>query len=104
MGILTSNLVKTAFFGQDANWGRIVSAMGQTDANFYPERVDVFLGDLQVTQDGRGLRFDEAKAKHILQQTDIYVTVDLKAGGETFTAWGCDLSYNYVSINASYRS
>ena len=59
MGILDSNLVKTAFFGEDANWGRIVSAMGQTDVEFFPERVNIWLGDLQVTKDGQGLRFDE---------------------------------------------
>lgn len=104
MGILCSNLVKTAFFGEDANWGRIVSAMGQTDVEFYPERVDIFLGDLQVTGNGQGLRFDEDHAKEILQQTDITVTVDLKMGNETVIAWGADLSYNYVTINASYRS
>jgi glutamate N-acetyltransferase/amino-acid N-acetyltransferase len=104
MGILGSNLVKTAFFGEDANWGRIVSAMGQTDVEFFPERVDVFLGDLQVTRNGKGLRFDEAHAKKVLQKKDIRITVDMKMGDEKVTAWGADLSHNYVSINASYRS
>jgi glutamate N-acetyltransferase / amino-acid N-acetyltransferase len=104
MGILTSNLVKTAFFGEDANWGRIVSAMGQSEAEFAPERVSVWLGDLQVARDGQGLRFDEEAAKKILQQKDIRITVDVQGGGETVTAWGADLSYDYVSINASYRS
>ncbi|MCR3923304.1 MAG: bifunctional glutamate N-acetyltransferase/amino-acid acetyltransferase ArgJ [Firmicutes bacterium] len=103
-GVLSSNLVKTAFFGEDANWGRIVSAMGQTDVEFYPERVDVFLGDLQVTAYGQGLVFDEEKAKEILQQKDIRITVDLHMGDENVTAWGADLSYDYVKINASYRS
>ncbi len=104
MGILGSNLVKTAFFGEDANWGRIVSSMGQTDVEFFPERVDVFLGDLQVTQNGQGLRFDEEYAKKILQEKDIKITVDIKMGDESVTAWGADLSHNYVTINASYRS
>ncbi|MBS4029809.1 MAG: bifunctional glutamate N-acetyltransferase/amino-acid acetyltransferase ArgJ [Clostridiales bacterium] len=104
MGILGSNLVKTAFFGEDANWGRIVSAMGQTDVEFFPERVDVFLGDLQVTRDGQGLRFDEAHAKKVLQEKEISITVDMKMGDEQVTAWGADLSHNYVTINASYRS
>lgn len=104
MGILNSNLVKTAFYGEDANWGRIVSAMGQTDVEFFPERVDVFLGDLQVTKNGQGLRFDEGYAKKILGQTDIHITVDLKMGGEKVTAWGSDLSHQYVTINASYRT
>lgn len=103
-GILCSNLVKTAFFGEDANWGRIVSAMGQTDVDFFPERVDVFLDNLQVTRDGQGLRFDESRAKEILSHRDIRITVDLKMGSETVTAWGTDLSYDYVAINASYRS
>jgi glutamate N-acetyltransferase/amino-acid N-acetyltransferase len=104
MGILTSNLVKTAFFGEDANWGRIVSAMGQTDVEFFPERVNIWLGDLQVTKDGRGLHFDEDLAKVILKEKDIIITIDINMGGETVTAWGADLSYDYVSINASYRS
>ncbi len=104
MGILNSNLVKTAFFGEDANWGRIVSAMGQTDVEFFPERIDVFLADLQVTGDGQGLHFDESRAKEILSQRDISIVVDLKMGTENVTAWGCDLSYDYVKINASYRS
>lgn len=104
MGILGSNLVKTAFFGEDANWGRIVSAMGQTDVEFFPERVDVFLGDLQVTHNGQGLRFDEAHAKKVLQEKEIRITVDMKMGDEKVTAWGADLSHQYVTINASYRS
>ena len=104
MGILNSNLVKTAFYGEDANWGRIVSAMGQTEAEFLPERVDVFLGDLQVTSNGEGLIFDEDKAKKILVCKDINITVDLKMGQEKVTAWGADLSHQYVTINASYRS
>ncbi|EEG77380.1 bifunctional glutamate N-acetyltransferase/amino-acid acetyltransferase ArgJ [Dethiobacter alkaliphilus] len=104
MGILDSNLVKTAFFGEDANWGRIVSAMGQTDVEFYPERVNIWLGDLQVTKDGQGLHFDEDHAKEILKHKDITIRVDLGMGEETVTAWGSDLSYEYVTINASYRS
>lgn len=104
MGILNSNLVKTAFFGEDANWGRIVSAMGQTEVEFYPERVNIWLGDVQVTKDGQGLVFDENQAKEVLKKKDIKITVDLAMGGETVTAWGTDLSYDYVTINASYRS
>jgi glutamate N-acetyltransferase/amino-acid N-acetyltransferase len=104
MGILGSNLVKTAFFGEDANWGRIVSAMGQTDVEFFPERVNVWLGDLQVTKDGQGLHFDEDYAKKILKEKEIKIHVNLNMGEETVTAWGADLSYDYVTINASYRS
>ena len=104
MGILNSNLVKTAFFGEDANWGRIVSAMGQTEVEFDPERVDVFLGELPVFRDGRGLVFDEVRARVILAKKDIFVTVDMKMGGQNVTAWGSDLSHGYVTINANYRS
>jgi glutamate N-acetyltransferase / amino-acid N-acetyltransferase len=104
MGILNSSLVKTAFFGEDANWGRIVSAMGQTDVEFFTERVEVFLDDLQVTGNGQGLLFDENRAREILSQKDIRITVDLGMGEHNVTAWGCDLSYDYVKINASYRS
>ncbi|NLM52932.1 MAG: bifunctional glutamate N-acetyltransferase/amino-acid acetyltransferase ArgJ [Firmicutes bacterium] len=104
MAILNSNLVKTAFFGEDANWGRIVMAMGNTDAAFDPGKVDVYLGDLQVTKDGQGLLFDEVRAKEILAQKEIVITVDLHLGTEIVTAWGSDLSYDYVKINASYRS
>ncbi|NLP37124.1 MAG: bifunctional glutamate N-acetyltransferase/amino-acid acetyltransferase ArgJ [Firmicutes bacterium] len=104
MAILNSNLVKTAFFGEDANWGRIVMAMGQTDVAFDPGKVDVYLGDLQVTKAGQGLVFDEVRAKEILSQQDINIIVDLHLGLENVTAWGADLSYDYVKINASYRS
>jgi len=104
LGILNSNLVKTAFFGEDANWGRIISAIGQTDADFDPERVDIFLGDLQVARSGCGLPFSEERAKKILAERDISITVDLHLGKEKVTAWGSDLSYEYVRINASYRS
>ncbi|NLZ39337.1 MAG: bifunctional glutamate N-acetyltransferase/amino-acid acetyltransferase ArgJ [Firmicutes bacterium] len=103
-GILTSNLVKTAFFGEDANWGRIVAAMGQTEVELYPERVDIYLGNLPVMQAGQGLDFAEEEAKEILKQKDIRIIIDLHMGNAKVTAWGTDLSYEYVKINASYRS
>lgn len=104
MGILNSNLVKTAFFGEDANWGRIITAMGYSCKDFIPEKVDIFLGDLQVMKDGVGLIFDEDKAKEILSHREIKVLVDLKLGSEAVTAWGSDLSHRYVDINSSYRT
>ncbi len=104
MGILNSNLVKTAFFGEDANWGRIITAMGYSCQDFVPEKVDIFLGDLQVMKDGVGLIFDEEKAKEILRHKKVPVLIDLKLGTEEITAWGSDLSYQYVTINSSYRS
>ena len=104
LAILNSALVKTAFFGEDANWGRIITAMGYTDTKFYPERVDVFLGSVQVTASGKGLPFDEFQAKKILRQKEIPVLVDLHMGPEEVTALGCDLSYDYVKINSAYRT
>jgi len=102
--IAGSSLVKTAIFGQDANWGRIICALGYSEAEFVPEQVDVSLGELLVAQKGKGLAFDETKAKKILGQEEIVVTVDLHAGDFAATAWGCDLSYDYVKINADYRT
>jgi glutamate N-acetyltransferase/amino-acid N-acetyltransferase len=102
--ILNSSLVRTAFFGEDANWGRIITAMGYTDVEFYPERVNIFLGPVQVTASGKGLVFDELQAKQVLMQPEIPVLIDLNMGAEEVTAWGCDLSYEYVKINSAYRS
>lgn len=102
--IARSNLVKTAIYGEDANWGRIVCAAGYSGVDFDPERVDVFIGPLPVARDGRGLAFDEERAKEILRASEVTVTVDLKAGPAAATAWTCDLTENYVKINASYRS
>jgi len=102
--VLNSTLVKTAFFGEDANWGRIITAMGYSGADFEPRLVDVFLGDLQVASAGRGLSFDEQKAREILQKAEIPVLIHLHMGEEELVAWGCDLSYDYIKINSSYRS
>lgn len=102
--VLNSALVKTAFFGGDANWGRIITAMGYSGADFEPRLVDVFLGDLQVAGEGRGLLFDEERAREILQETEISVLINLHLGEEELIAWGCDMSYDYIKINSSYRS
>lgn len=104
MSINTSNLVKTAIFGEDANWGRILAAVGYSGANFDPEQVDIFLGQEQMAKDGVGLAFDEDKARAILQQELILITVDLQVGSAQAVAWGCDFSYDYVKINAAYRT
>lgn len=102
--IAGSNLVKAALFGQDANWGRVVCALGYSGTQFIPEDVAVYLGDLLVTRCGRGIAFDEETAANILAKEEIVITVDLQAGEFAGTAWGCDLSYDYVKINADYRS
>jgi glutamate N-acetyltransferase/amino-acid N-acetyltransferase len=102
--ICSSNLVKAAIFGEDANWGRIVTAMGYSGAEVDPSIVDVYIGELLVAEKGTGLKFDEEKASQILKQKEIKLKVDLNLGSEEATAWGCDLSYDYVKINADYRS
>ena len=106
--ITTSSLVKTAVFGEDANWGRVIMAIGNSEADFDPDKVDIYLesscGREQMMQDGMGLVFNEEKAKEILSEKDIIYTVDLKMGNYAATAWTCDLSYEYVRINADYRS
>jgi len=102
--IVGSNLVKTAIFGKDANWGRVVCALGYSGAEFEPNLVDIYLGELLVAQKGRGLNFDEDLAMKVLEKDEVVITVDLNLGDYKGTAWGCDLTYDYVSINAEYRS
>lgn len=102
--IAGSNLVKTAIYGCDANWGRIICAAGYSGADLRPELIDIYLGDEQVAHQGAGLPFDEAKAKRILEQDEIQITVNLNEGQSQATVWTCDLTYDYIKINASYRS
>lgn len=102
--ISSSNLTKAAVFGADANWGRILAAAGYSGAAFDPDTVDIYLGEVKVAQDGMGLAFDENQAQQALEQDPVVITVDLKAGSVQATAWGCDLTYDYVRINADYRS
>ncbi len=102
--ITSSNLTKAAVFGEDANWGRILAAAGYSGAPFDPYQVDIFLGAEQMAKNGMGLEFDEDKARAELQKETVVITVDLKTGDKEATAWGCDLSYDYVRINAAYRT
>ena len=102
--IIASSLVKTAIYGNDANWGRIACAAGYSGAQFDPDKVNIFIGDVQVAQNGMGLEFDEAKATETLKQKKVNILVKFNIGTEEATAWGCDLTYDYVSINADYRS
>ena len=102
--IAGSNLVKAAVFGRDANWGRVICAAGYSGAVFDPEKVDIFLGDVQVARDGGSLEFSEEKALEALSKSTVAFTLDFKSGGCCATAWGCDLSYDYVKINADYRT
>jgi glutamate N-acetyltransferase/amino-acid N-acetyltransferase len=106
--IITSSLVKTAVFGNDANWGRILCAMGYSGVNFDPDRVDLYIesaqGKLKLVENGMATDYSEEFATKILSSKEVRATADLKAGSETATAWGCDLTYDYVKINADYRS
>lgn len=106
--IISSNLVKSAFFGSDANWGRIMCSLGYSNGDFNPEKVDIFFendkGNIQLVKNGVGKSFSEEKAKEILEQDYIKIIVDLHNGEYDATAWGCDLSYDYVKINGAYRS
>ena len=106
--VVGSSLVKAAMFGADANWGRVLCAMGYSKAPFRPEYVDVRfasdLGDILVCKDGAGVDFDEERAKAILSRDDVEIQVDLHEGEETVSCWGCDLTYDYVKINGDYRT
>lgn len=106
--VITSNLVKTAFFGSDANWGRILCAMGYSGADFNPSTLDLYFssakGTIQVVKNGTPLAFDEHLAKGILMEREIVTLAQLHDGTGEGTAWGCDLSYEYVRINGDYRS
>ena len=106
--VVSSNLVKAAVFGKDANWGRIICAVGYSGAQFDASVVDIKLssykGEILVAKDGGGLEFDEAYAAEILAEENITAIIDLKAGNCSGKAWGCDLTYDYVKINADYRT
>jgi glutamate N-acetyltransferase / amino-acid N-acetyltransferase len=106
--IITSNLVKTAVYGNDANWGRILCAMGYSGVIFDPDQVDLYIenadGKLQLVENGMATDYSEETATQILSSKEVKAIADLKAGTATATAWGCDLTYDYVKINADYRS
>ncbi len=102
--ITGSNLTKAAVFGEDANWGRILAAAGYSGAGFDPSKTDIYLGAEKMAEGGMGLLFDEEKARLELQKENVMITVDLNSGAASATAWGCDLSYEYVRINAAYRT
>lgn len=102
--IATSPLVKTAIAGQDANWGRILAAAGRSGVRFDVGKVNIRIGNLPVARQGRGLLFDEAKALEILRRDEVVITVDLNQGEAEVTEWTCDLTEDYIRINADYRS
>lgn len=106
--IVCSNLTKTAIAGHDANWGRILCAMGYSGAQFDPEKVDLFFeskaGKIRIIENGTAVDYSEAEATKILSQPEVTAIADVKMGAEEAVAWGCDLTHGYIEINADYRS
>ena len=106
--VVCSNLTKAAIAGHDANWGRILCAMGYSGAQFDPEKVDLFFeskaGKLQIIENGVATDYSEELATKILSEPEITATADIKMGDYSATAWGCDLTHEYININADYRS
>ena len=106
--VICSNLTKAAIFGHDANWGRILCAMGYSGAKFDPEKVDLYFesaaGKLKIIENGVALDYSEEEATKVLSEKAVTAVADIKMGEASASAWGCDLTYDYVKINADYRS
>lgn len=106
--VITSNLTKAAIFGHDANWGRILCALGYSGVKFDPDNVDLYFesaaGKIKIAENSRDTGYSEEEATKILSEKSVTAIVDMKMGGAAATAWGCDLTYDYVKINADYRS
>ena len=106
--VVNSNLVKTAIFGEDANWGRVLSSIGATGVKFSPNTVSLTfsnsVGSILLLDHGKPTSFDEKQASDILKQKEIIINIDMGEGIYKATAWGCDLAYDYVKINAEYRT
>ena len=106
--IVTSSLTKAAIYGHDANWGRILCAMGYSGAQFDPEKVDLYFesraGKIKIIENGVSTGYSEEEATKILSEDEVTAIADVKMGEASATAWGCDLTYDYIKINADYRS
>ena len=106
--VVTSSLTKAAIYGHDANWGRILCALGYSGVQFDPERVDLYFesaaGKLKIIENGVSTGYSEEEATRILSEPEVTAIADMKMGNSSATAWGCDLTYDYVKINADYRS
>ncbi|MCI9331276.1 MAG: bifunctional glutamate N-acetyltransferase/amino-acid acetyltransferase ArgJ [Oscillibacter sp.] len=106
--VVSSTLTKAAIFGADANWGRVLCAMGYSGEDFDPDRVTVRFasaaGDIQVCANGRGLDFDEELAKKVLTEHDVEINISMGEGEASCTCWGCDITYDYIKINGDYRT
>lgn len=106
--VICSSLTKAAVFGKDANWGRILCALGYSGAKFDPEKMELYYqgatASMLIYKDGAGTDYSEEEASKLLGESEVRFLVDMKMGNESATAWGCDLTYDYVKINADYRS
>lgn len=106
--VICSSLTKAAVYGHDANFGRMVCALGYSGVSFDPDKIELFFeskaGRIQVYKDGVSTNYSEEEASKILSEPEVTILADMKMGNETATAWGCDLTYDYVKINADYRS
>ena len=106
--VICSSLTKAAIYGHDANWGRILCALGYSGVQFDPEQVELYFmgksGKILIYKDGKGTDYSEEEATAILSEPEVTVLVDMKMGEASASAWGCDLTYDYVKINADYRS
>jgi len=106
--VISSTLLKAAMFGADANWGRVLCAMGYAGVDFDPDSVCIAFqssaGRITVCENGRGLSFDEGLAKKILSEHEITIDISMGSGGDDCTCWGCDITYDYIRINGDYRS
>ena len=106
--VVTSSLTKAAIYGHDANWGRILCALGYSGVSFDPEKVDLYFesraGKIKIIENGVSTGYSEEEATKILSEDEVTAIADMKMGDASATAWGCDLTYDYVKINADYRS
>ena len=104
MAIANSPLVKTAFFGEDPNWGRVICAVGYSGADMVPEKTVVKFGGITIFANGTGATYDENALAHVMKEKDIVIDIELNMGLEDATVWSCDLSYEYVKINGEYHT
>lgn len=104
MAIANSPLVKTAFFGEDPNWGRVICAVGYSGADMVPEKTVVKFGSITIFANGTGATYDEKALAHVMKEKDIVIDIELNMGQEDATVWSCDLSYEYVKINGEYHT
>src|SRR5699024_4628635 len=102
--VVGSSLVKTAVYGADANWGRVIAAVGYSGAEINPDTIDMFIGPVKLLKNSQPAHYSEEEASAYLKEDTVKITIDLNVGEGAGKAWVCDLTYGYVRINASYRS